>query len=76
MGFAAPRLAAFPLKCFTWLLETGVTSSIILPKLKKDNLITKVIAQQTQALALYAVRIFLSEMPLDMVPTVLVAKKI
>lgn len=37
----APRLAAFPLKCFTWLLETGVTGSIILPKLKKDNLITK-----------------------------------
>ncbi|KAG0628391.1 hypothetical protein M758_1G023100 [Ceratodon purpureus] len=37
----APRLAAFPLKCFTWLLETGVTSSLLLPKLKKDNLITK-----------------------------------
>jgi hypothetical protein len=48
LNCAAPRLAAFPLKCFTWLLETGVTGSIILPKLKKDNLITKVIANCSQ----------------------------
>lgn len=41
----APRLAGFPLKCFTWFLETGMTSSLILPKLKKDNLITKTLVE-------------------------------
>lgn len=39
----APLLAGATLKCFTWLLETGVTGSILLPKLKRDNLITKVV---------------------------------
>lgn len=39
----APVLAGFPLKCFAWLLETGLAGSFLLPKLKKDNLITKVI---------------------------------
>ncbi|XP_024366996.1 fatty acid amide hydrolase isoform X2 [Physcomitrium patens] len=37
----APVLAGFPLKCFAWLLETGLAGSFLLPKLKKDNLITK-----------------------------------
>ncbi|BFI25310.1 amidase [Marchantia polymorpha subsp. ruderalis] len=37
----APRLAGIPLKCFVWMLENGITASVIKPKLKKDNLITR-----------------------------------
>lgn len=43
----APRLAGFPLKCFVWMLETGLTGSFLKPKLKTDNLITKFFSKAT-----------------------------
>ncbi|KAL2651032.1 hypothetical protein R1flu_019160 [Riccia fluitans] len=37
----APVLAGIPLKCFVWMLETGLTASFLKPKLLRDNLITR-----------------------------------
>lgn len=38
----APRLGGFLLKCFAWLLEIRLANALILPLMKKANLITKV----------------------------------
>ncbi|KAL3700726.1 hypothetical protein R1sor_018748 [Riccia sorocarpa] len=37
----APVLAGIPLRCFVWMLENGITSSFLKPRLLRDNLITR-----------------------------------
>eukprot|EP00246_Nothoceros_aenigmaticus_P018165 TRINITY_DN9404_c0_g1_i1.p1 TRINITY_DN9404_c0_g1~~TRINITY_DN9404_c0_g1_i1.p1 ORF type:complete len:107 (+),score=8.91 TRINITY_DN9404_c0_g1_i1:29-349(+) len=42
----APVLAGFALRFFCWLLEARITGAILKPKLKRDNLITKVFLER------------------------------